>query len=82
MAGLSTAISAGALSFSSFAMRSASFGPTPGALRSALLSFSAMARDTPSGPKRPRMASDAFAPTPCTEVSTRCHSFSSRLGKP
>jgi len=76
------AITAGALSFNSLTTRCAVLAPTPLAAVIALQSPMAMARLTPSGPSAPRIASAAFAPTPCTLISRRCHSFSASVGNP
>ena len=76
------AMTDGALSFSSSTIRCASLGPTPFALRTDAQSPSAIARPSPSGPSVLRIASDTLAPTPWTDVSSRCHSLSSMVGNP
>ena len=76
------AITPGALSFNSITTLWAVLGPTPLAAFKALQSPSAIARLTPSGPKAPKIESDAFAPIPCTDINKRCHSFSTNEVKP
>ena len=76
------AMTAGAFAFSSITTRCAILGPMPGAACIARASPSVIARPAPSAPSAPRIDIAALAPTPCTVVSKRCHSFSSRVGNP
>src|SRR5262249_42745109 len=81
MAG-STLANAGALSFNSVTMRSATFGPTPGVRVTAALSRNAMAFASSAGGSVPSTANATLAPTPCTVCNKRNHSRSMSLLKP
>ena len=73
---------AGALSFNSVTMRSATFGPTPGVRATMALSRIAMAEASSAGLSVPSTESATLAPTPCTVCNRRNHSRSTSVRKP